>query len=103
MSKPYSQEKKQEWIERIRNREESGLTIKEWCRQNQISSHCFYYWGSRLFPKKPLADRSSFTELCNAHESGLFIEYGGMRIYLDKYFDSELLKRCLFTLRELKC
>ena len=102
MSKRFSEEKRLEWKERILKQQASDLSIDKWCHQNQIPAHCFHYWKGRLFPKQTL-NRSSFTELTNANESGVFIEYHGVRIYLDRYFDPSILKRCLYALREIKC
>ena len=32
------------WTALFRDQSESGLTIKEWCEQNAVSIHAFYYW-----------------------------------------------------------
>lgn len=32
-----------EWVERIRQCRESGLTVSEWCRQNSINPKTYYY------------------------------------------------------------
>lgn len=34
---------KAEWAERIRQCRESGLTVTEWCRQNDINPKTYYY------------------------------------------------------------
>lgn len=34
---------KTEWSERIRQCSESGLTVAEWCRQNNINPKAYYY------------------------------------------------------------
>ena len=35
--------RRQSWSLMLQNQAESGLTIREWCRQNGISLKCFYY------------------------------------------------------------
>lgn len=32
------------WASLFKDQAESGLTIKEWCLQNNVSIHKFYYW-----------------------------------------------------------
>ncbi len=36
------------WSARIRQRNESGLTIKEWCAENNFSENTYYYWLKKL-------------------------------------------------------
>lgn len=102
MRQPPSEDKKQEWQERFRRQRESGQSIKQWCRENQIITQTFYYWRVKLF-SKPLLNRPDFTELADIKESALIIECEGIRIHLDKDFDSCTLKRCLAILKEMKC
>lgn len=35
---------KAQWQKMIKDQSESGLSIKEWCRENNISHGKFYYW-----------------------------------------------------------
>jgi len=32
------------WKQRIEGRKASGLKVDEWCNQNQISRHAYYYY-----------------------------------------------------------
>ena len=32
------------WTAVFQEQKDSGLTIKEWCSQNDVSIHSFYYW-----------------------------------------------------------
>lgn len=102
MAQPTSPEKKLVWKEKIRQQQESGISIEKWCHQNQIAPHRFHYWRSRLFPK-PLLTRSCFTELPSNGKTGVIIEYRGFRVHVDKCFDPSTLKSCLLTLEEIKC
>lgn len=47
------------WEEIIRRRTESGLTVKEWCRQNNISRDQYFYWLRKV---KEAAIKSAGTE-----------------------------------------
>lgn len=33
-----------EWISRFTNQKSSGLTVKQWCEQNNYSIHTYNYW-----------------------------------------------------------
>lgn len=102
MPKPVPTEKRIEWEAKIRQQRESGLSIDQWCRQNQMTSWSFRYWKNRLQPKSELT-RSCFTELPIDQGTGISIEYQGIRILLDKSFDPATLRNCLSALRGLQC
>ena len=36
------------WMEMIHNQKESGLSVKNWCQQNGVSQHCYYYRLQKL-------------------------------------------------------
>ena len=40
--------KLQEWIQHFQNQAASGLTVKDWCLQNDISIHTYNYWKHKL-------------------------------------------------------
>jgi hypothetical protein len=102
MPKPLSAEKKIEWEAKVCQQRASGLSIERWCRQNQIAAHSFHYWKDRLFPK-PQLTRSCFAELPISQGTGISIEYQGVRILIDKSFDSATLQHCLSALRGIQC
>jgi hypothetical protein len=95
--KPFSTEKKNEWAEKIRQQQASGLSIEKWCNENQIKPYVFHYWKKRLSPDS--LSRSNFTELVDQKGCSLVIEYQGVRAH----FESSTLKQCLAVLKELKC
>ena len=33
----------QQWLQMIRDQKASGLTVKDWCREQHISENCFFY------------------------------------------------------------
>ena len=102
MAQPLSEEKKQHWREQFQKQRDSGLSIKQWCYENQITEHAFYYWRARLLPK-PTLSRSQFTEIADSKNVGISIEYKDMSIRLDSNFDPLTLKKCLAVLREIPC
>lgn len=40
--------KQTEWRKRLKRFESSGLTIAQFCRNEEVPLHTFYYWGKRL-------------------------------------------------------
>lgn len=97
MTLPISQEKQEEWKNKIQQQKTSGKSVSDWCRENQIKPKVFYYWRSKFFPA--ILQRSSFTELTSSRNTGIVIECGGVRICLEKHFDLTTLKHCLTALR----
>ena len=102
MAKALPLEKRNEWEEKIRQQQVSGLSIERWCQAHQIKAHTFHYWKDRLSQKTPLS-RGCFTELVNSKAPGVSIEYQGVRIHIDKNFDSATLQSCLSALKGMKC
>ena len=42
------QVKLEKWAEMIRARNESGLTISRWCKENSVNEAKYYYWLKRV-------------------------------------------------------
>jgi len=36
------------WRKRIDNRKASGLKVADWCGENNLSTHAYYYWRKRI-------------------------------------------------------
>lgn len=43
------QERLEKWTSRIMACRSSGMTIRAWCRENQVPEKSFYYWQRQLF------------------------------------------------------
>lgn len=108
MPQTLSEEKIQEWKEKILKQRESGLSIKRWCNENSVVIHTFNYWQTKLFPKI-LLTRSAFKEIpdrkricvSDLKEKVIVVEYHGIRIHLDQQFEPSTLKQCLEVLLEV--
>lgn len=101
MFKQSSPETLRAWQARIAQQQNSGLSIAQWCKENDVAVGQFNYRKSKLFPKK--LKTSGFTELVDVKNVGITIEYEGMRIHVDPNFDAVTLKRCLSVIKEGKC
>ena len=40
--------RKDQWEKLITDRQNSGLKVDEWCEQNNISRHAYYYWLRKI-------------------------------------------------------
>lgn len=54
-SQKLHQTKLNEWANRFKEQKASGLTIRKWCEQNQLSIHAYNYWKHLL--KKEVVDQ----------------------------------------------
>ncbi|WP_413464635.1 IS66 family insertion sequence element accessory protein TnpA [Catenibacterium mitsuokai] len=41
--------KTRQWVERIKGRRESGLSVRKWCKQNNICEQTYYCWLKKLY------------------------------------------------------
>ena len=46
--------KDDQWRERIAERERSGLSVKQFCKERGVSEYSFYTWRKRLAKKEPV-------------------------------------------------
>jgi hypothetical protein len=109
-----SGKKDPQWKDKVLEWQASGKSIRAWCLENQIPVTTFYGWKARL--QKSLKDKSlakskakkikqEFIELKDPQscDSGLILEYEGVKIHLQSNFDQLILKRCLDCLRSTPC
>lgn len=46
--------KADQWRERIAEQERSGMSVRQFCKQQGLAEHCFYGWRKRLRTAGPL-------------------------------------------------
>ncbi|EHI99060.1 hypothetical protein CDLVIII_2415 [Clostridium sp. DL-VIII] len=52
------------WEQRIKERNESGMTVKEWCEKKGISKHKYNYWNHKILTRKEKpVEEITFTEI----------------------------------------
>ena len=90
MSKTISEEKRSFWETKIQEQKSSGISIAAWCQQQQISRSSFHYWKNLIYKTTSLTPES-FTELSSTNDTGIFFEYRGIRIFVEKHFDLSTL------------
>ena len=96
------------WRQRIKSWKSSGQTGTEWCREQDLVYHQFFYWKDRFEKKVKLTEElfsEKFIEVTDENDetlgSGISIEYQNVHIILACDFDEATLLRCLQTVRSL--
>ena len=51
------------WEQRINERTNSGMTIGEWCKENEVSKHTYHYWNKRISEKQKPDKEVAFAEI----------------------------------------
>ena len=105
------------WAQVLRERAQSGLSIKAYCKQIGICGNTYFYWQRRVraaacealtaHHEAPVPDKAlvpSGWAMCEVEEAtpekkALIIEIGGYRITVESGVDQELLAK---TCRMLK-
>ena len=57
------QEKQALWCERVAACRQSGLSVQQWCRENDISPKTYYAWQRRLFDLAAKQAGTTFAEV----------------------------------------
>jgi hypothetical protein len=92
------------WEQRINERAKSGMSVSEWCKNNEISKSQFHYWNNKISKKQKPDTEIAFAEitpiLLNEEESiknsakpddfEIFFKYKGNS---SKQFQSDLFSR----------
>ena len=59
------------WAERIAECRSSGMSVRAWCRENEISEKTYYYWQRRLYQQLISAGkRVAFAEIPRGVQTG---------------------------------
>lgn len=93
------------WAEMVRQRNESGLTVTDWCKENGINLKTYYYRMKRvrqavcneieqhdIVPVEPIVGTEITAEKIE-------ISVGDVKIFLPDDFNETTLKRLLGVLR----
>jgi transposase len=96
--------KKDQWRERIADQQGSGLSVREYCKQQGVGEHALYYWRKRMRDQQqPM--RFAFVERAAARqepaaEAGLeLVLASGERLRIGTGVDAMTLRTVLSVLR----
>ena len=95
------------WSEIIKDRCESGLTIKEYCAEHGISRDAYFYWLRKIRESAVAAASEQFAELlppaeppiAEGSEAGVTIELNGAKIRVEDACCRSTLAMVLEVLR----
>ena len=99
-----------QWAGIIEERRESGLSIREFCRQRELREGAYYYWLRKLRSTITENARPTFVELSETDrgrteeavsEDILRIEYRGIKVELPDSADMSGLPELLGAMRKL--
>jgi hypothetical protein len=99
----------QNWKEKVKEWESSNKSINVWCQENKIPYTTLCGWRNRLKKSEQskicTKSEEDFIELKDQipSDSGITLEYHGVKIQLNRDFDKIVLKECLHCLRGALC
>lgn len=94
------------WKDRLKDFEDSGLSIKTWCDEKKLKEHQFYYWRNKFkaeqAPSKTLVpiDITQMTNQTN-QDSRIKIQVGSISLEIQSGFNPTQLKEIMKVLMEL--
>ena len=89
------------WLARIEQQRQSGLSMKEWCRENNIPVSTFYYWNEKLFPR--VLQKSNFTELAKKKPETVSLQARGLSVRIDSNCAPEIRRQLFLLFGEMPC
>ena len=97
--------KLKQWDEMIQQRNESGLTVTDWCKQNGINLKTYYYRHKRV--RQAVCNEIEQHDIVHVEPTSdieitagkIEISVGDVKIFLPDDFNETTLKRLLGVLR----
>ncbi len=94
--------KMEEWAQRVRDCRESGLSVRQWCSENGLSTKTYYYWQRKLF-QLTVQPEPQFAEIePHARASGAIaaaVHAGSVRVDVYNGADAETLAALVRAIR----
>ena len=103
IGQPTTNQKAEEWAERIAAQQQSGVSVKQFCKERGLTEYSFYAWRKRLRKNAPvrfaLVERGG-TRQERPTEAGLeFVLMTGERLRIGAGVDAATLRAVLDALR----
>ena len=93
--------RKQQWTQIIRECQNSGLSNKEYCRQQGISEKTYYYWLRKLRSEAAEGIPQIVEVEPPANEDKVYIRFRGAELALPAGTDVEAIAAVLRSLQQL--
>jgi hypothetical protein len=95
--------KADEWAERIAAQQRSGISVKQFCREQGLTEYSFYAWRKRLQKKEPvrfaLVDRGTGRQEAGTETALELVLLTGERLRIGAGVDAATLRTVLHALR----
>lgn len=94
--------RKQHWTEIIRERQESGMTVKDYCARHGLAEKTYYYWLRKLRSAASEAMEPQLVRLEESNSSAtqmIHIHYGTAELKLPENVDLKAVTVLLNALR----
>ena len=95
--------KAQEWAERIAAQQGSGLSVKQFCKEQGVSEYSFYCWRKRLQESGPvrfaLVERNARRQERTTETALELVLVNGARLRIGTGVDTATLRAVLEVLR----
>ena len=92
-----------EWAERIAAQQRSGISVKQFCKEQGLTEYSFYAWRKRLQKKEPvrfaLVDRGAAREERSTESALELVLVTGERLRIGAGVDTATLRTVLEALR----
>jgi transposase-like protein len=96
------EERRQFWLSLIRQQEQSGQSVRAYCKQHRTSEHSFYQWRKRLAERLPM--KFALVETNRSAPAAVaaveVILASGERLRIAPGIDAATLRLVLSVLRE---
>ena len=91
------------WAERIAAQQRSGISVKQFCKEQGLTEYCFYAWRRRLQKKEPvrfaLVDRGAVRQEPATEVALELVLATGERLRIGASVDAATLRTVLEVLR----
>ena len=95
--------KRNEWAERIAAQERSGISVKQFCKEQGLTEGAFYAWRKRLQKREPvrfaLVDRAATRQEAATDAALELVMATGERLGIGAGVDAATLRTVLEVLR----
>lgn len=97
------------WQKRIADKKASGMKLDEWCAQNQLTKHSYYYWKRKITDlERNESDAPLFVEVptepadhTNMVSGTMQLEWNGVTIHVTDSHTVSLAAELLTKLQKL--
>ena len=104
---------KNTWVQCLEDCKNSGLSIRQWCSENNVKESSFHYWKRRfgeqtketvsptVFAEIPVYPTQSMPQIRSHSEQMISVYYKEMYLKIPNSFQPEILLKVMQVLQQL--